>query len=374
MDCQSKEQNNLIFDTSPEHLELINNLLKIFDDYMNFGGCTVFDNYNEVIEDDIYKLACYMNSNGADPCIAQICIRNKILSSNLNDTLRIRAEIIADWSYCFPFLYLERASKIIMHSNIDIKYLFKNVPCICMPYDNHGVSQNFLEMTKDYSDIKKDYEEYRFIAEYLSKYGIENCNELLIKQLGIVQTTILICGLDKAEKRNLLKHLPMPFILGMMDLMSNFKPSLEDIKHAQKEFCKVLAGHSSLRNKHNTLNTTLEISKLLINIDSNSKKSLRKLRDELIAVYPKPFDSYKPLTEYVYTANEQLIYIIYELFLFNIPSNVIDQTIAKYIISNDYSREEQLKAVLFTIFIICIQTCDYNYEIVKMILDSVVEA
>ena len=111
-------------------------------------------------------------------------------------------------------------------------------------------------------------------------------------------------------------------------------------------------------------------------IDETLKKSLKNFRDKLIGIYPnRPVctDVYNALSEYVCKVDEQLIYIAYELFLLNAPLSGIDQTIVKYILSNNYSEEEQLRGILFVLYTFCIRMgscCTINIEI---LLDMLLE-
>ena len=368
-----KNHNDLSSDEICECLELINNLQDVFYRYLNLAfGCTAFSFFDEIIPDEVYKMVSYMSTNGVEESLSRVSIRNKILSSDLNDISRIRAEIIADWAYCFQFIYIGRASKIVMYANIDIKHVLENVPYVCKPYDNDKFIEQFLNLTKDYSVAEKECEEHLLLTKHLDEFDVSIWNEIFIQELNIFQINDVICSLNETQKRKLLQDLPQPIILAMLDLITEFKPNLESISSSQKRFYERLTKNITINGNSDTSNTTMEASRLLIGIDLNSKEQLRKLRDELLEVHPKHFDLYKPLTQYVCKVDKPLFYLIYELFLLHVPRDVIDQIAVKYIILNNFSREEQLEAVLFLIFISCLKSNHYDYELTSIILDQIV--
>ena len=59
---KNKGQKDLTLNEASECIELIGDLQKVSHKYSTCG-CIAFDNFNELIPDDLYKFACYMSTN-----------------------------------------------------------------------------------------------------------------------------------------------------------------------------------------------------------------------------------------------------------------------------------------------------------------------
>ena len=101
------------------------------------------------------------------------------------------------------------------------------------------LSKNFLTLTKDCTVGKncKLLESYIVIFQEFT-----DCSRILIETLSMYTPALCLCNLSDELKRKLLKDLPLPYVLAMLDVFAKSKANLKlaDMEKEQKELHRIL--------------------------------------------------------------------------------------------------------------------------------------